>query len=68
MSRKNMLTIGAATVWLAVVGGLAVSAQDKYTVKVPGGSRSPSSGVTKTGRAFPSVETKGSSRSSSAIP
>ena len=37
MNRKNMLTIGAATVWLAVAGGLAISAQDKYTVKVPGG-------------------------------
>jgi hypothetical protein len=41
MNRKSMLTIGIATVWLAVVGGLALSAQDsgqgKYTVKVPGG-------------------------------
>ncbi len=37
MSRKSMLTIGIATVWLVVVGGLAISAQDKYTVKVPGG-------------------------------
>ena len=37
MNRKSMLTIGIATVWLAVVGGLAISAQDKYTVKVPGG-------------------------------
>ena len=41
MSRKSMLTIGIATVWLAVMGGLAISAQDagqsKYTVKVPGG-------------------------------
>ena len=36
-----MLTTGIATVWLAVLGGFAVSAQDsgqgKYTVKVPGG-------------------------------
>jgi len=24
-------------VWLAVVGGFAISAQDKYTAKVPGG-------------------------------
>ena len=23
--------------WVAVLGGLAISAQDKYTVKVPGG-------------------------------
>ena len=37
MNRKSMLTIGIATIWLAVLGGLAISAQDKYTVKVPGG-------------------------------
>src|SRR4030095_3568276 len=39
MNRKNVLTIGAAmvTVWLAAVGGTAMSRQDKYTVKVPGG-------------------------------
>jgi hypothetical protein len=37
MNRKNVLTIGIATVWLAVVGGLVISAQDKYSVKVPGG-------------------------------
>ena len=37
MNRKSMLTIGITTVWLAVLGGLAMSAQDKYTVKVPGG-------------------------------
>ena len=40
MNRKNVLTIGIVTVWLAVLGGLAISAQDKqdkYTVKVPGG-------------------------------
>ena len=37
MNRKSMLTIGITTVWLAVLGGLAISAQDKYTVKVPGG-------------------------------
>src|SRR6188474_197216 len=37
MSRKSMLTIGIAAVWLAVLGGLVISAQDKYTVKVPGG-------------------------------
>ena len=36
MNRKSMLTIGIA-VWVAVLGGLAISAQDKYTVKVPGG-------------------------------
>jgi hypothetical protein len=32
-----MLAIGTALVWLAVLGGFAVYAQDKYTVKVPGG-------------------------------
>ena len=37
MNRMSMLTIGIATVWLAVLGGFAISAQDKYTVKVPGG-------------------------------
>ena len=41
MNRKTMLMIGTATVWLAVLGGLTISAQDsgqnKYTVKVPGG-------------------------------
>src|SRR5215204_5494385 len=37
MNRKSMLTIGIATIWLAGFGGFAMSAQDKYTVKVPGG-------------------------------
>ena len=37
MNRMSMMTIGIATVWLAVLGGLTISAQDKYTVKVPGG-------------------------------
>ena len=37
MNRKTMLMIGITTVWLAVLGGLAISAQDKYTLKVPGG-------------------------------
>ena len=41
MNRKSVLTIGMATIWLGVLGGLAISAQDsgqnKYTVKVPGG-------------------------------
>ena len=31
-----MLMIGIAMIWLSVLGGLAISAQDKYTVKVPG--------------------------------
>jgi hypothetical protein len=37
MNRKSMLTIGITAGWLALVGGLAISAPDKYTVKVPGG-------------------------------
>jgi len=37
MNRRSMRTIGIAAVCLAVSGGLAFSAQDKYTVKVPGG-------------------------------
>ena len=37
MNRWSMLTIGVAIVWLTVLGGLAISAQDKYAVKVPGG-------------------------------
>ena len=37
MNRKSMLTIGIATVGLAVLVGLTISAQDKYSVKVPGG-------------------------------
>ena len=37
MNRTNVLTIGMTTVWLAALGGFAVYAQDKYTVKVPGG-------------------------------
>jgi hypothetical protein len=36
MSRKGMMTIGIV-VWVGVLGGLVISAQDKYTVKVPGG-------------------------------
>ena len=37
MSRKRVLTIAIVTGVFAVVGGWAVSAQDKYTLKVPGG-------------------------------
>ena len=35
--RRSMLMIGIVLVGLAVLGGAAISAQDKYTVKVPGG-------------------------------
>jgi hypothetical protein len=37
MSRKRVLTIAIVTGVFAVVGGWAISAQDKYTLKVPGG-------------------------------
>jgi Cytochrome P460 len=37
MSRKNMWTIGIAVVWVGVLAGYGLSAQDKYDVKVPGG-------------------------------
>jgi hypothetical protein len=37
MSSKKMLTIAVISGMLAVVGGWAMSAQDKYTVKVPNG-------------------------------
>ena len=37
MKHKRMLTIAMIAGVLALVGGLAIYAQDKYTVKVPGG-------------------------------
>src|SRR5262245_16714618 len=37
MNRNSMLTMGTAAVWLAILSGLAISAQDKYAAKVPGG-------------------------------
>jgi hypothetical protein len=37
MKSKRMLTIPIIAGVLAFVGGLAISAQDKYTLKVPGG-------------------------------
>ena len=37
MKRKRMLTVQMIAGILAVVGGRGISAQDKYTVKVPGG-------------------------------
>jgi hypothetical protein len=37
MNRKSTRTIGIATVLLAVLGAKAISAQDKYTLQVPGG-------------------------------
>ena len=37
MNRTRMMTIGIATVWLAAVTSVAISGQDKYAAKVPGG-------------------------------
>jgi hypothetical protein len=37
MTPRRTLTIGMAALWLAVLGGAAISAEDKYSVKVPGG-------------------------------
>jgi hypothetical protein len=37
MNRKRVLTIGVTAAALAGLGRVAISAQDKYTVKVPGG-------------------------------
>ena len=54
----SLLTLIIAVV-LAVLGGRAITAQDtgpdKYTVQVPGGSRSPSSEDTNAGRSSPSA-------------
>jgi len=37
VKNKSILTIAILVGVLAAVGGRAISAQDKYTVKVPGG-------------------------------
>ena len=37
MNRNSVVTIGIVAVWLAALSGWAVVAQDKYTLKVPGG-------------------------------
>jgi len=37
MKSKSKLALGVVSVSLTVVGGTAISAQDKYTAKVPGG-------------------------------
>ena len=37
MHRTRVLVIGIVTICLAIVAGVAKSAQDKYAVKVPGG-------------------------------
>jgi hypothetical protein len=37
MNRTSKLTIGIAALWIAALSGWVIAAQDKYTVKVPGG-------------------------------
>src|SRR3954469_5064854 len=37
MKHQRALTIGLVTLGFALAGGLALSAQNKYTLKVPGG-------------------------------
>jgi hypothetical protein len=37
MTRASKVTTAVATLWLAALGGFAVFAQDRYSVKVPGG-------------------------------
>ena len=37
MKIKNVLTIATIRILLAVLGSLAISAQDKYTLQVPNG-------------------------------
>ena len=37
MNSKNILIVAAAVLVLAVVSGVAISAQDKYTLKLPDG-------------------------------
>jgi hypothetical protein len=37
MNRTSVLIAGTTAAWVAVMAGLAMSAPDKYTVKVPGG-------------------------------
>jgi hypothetical protein len=37
MNGKSMLIVATMVLVLAVVSGVAISAQDKYTLKLPGG-------------------------------
>jgi len=66
--RMNVQMGVILAVVLALVAGFAISAQDKYSAKVPGGLAMSESGDTKIGRPFPSAGTKESSRSFLAIP
>ena len=57
MKRKSVGVIVSVGIFLSVLVALAMAAQDKYTVKVPMGSRSLSSEDTRAGRLSPSVRT-----------
>jgi hypothetical protein len=35
--KRTLILVATATAWIAALGGLAISAQDKYAAKVPGG-------------------------------
>ena len=58
MTRKSTVTVGIAA-WLAVLAGLAISAQDKYSAKVPGGLAMSNSRDAKDGRPSASAGTTG---------
>ena len=69
MNRRNMLTIGMATIGLAVLSGLALSAQDPSAVKVPGGlAFSEFRGYEYLGGHLHQSERQGGRRDASAIP
>ena len=68
MKTRSMLIIATTAVVLAVVGAIARSAQDKYTLQVPNGLAFSEFRDTKTGRSFPSVRPESCSRRWSPIP
>jgi len=55
MKSKKMLTIPAIAVLFAVMGSWAILAQDKYTLKVPGGLAFSGSKDTSPGSSSPSA-------------
>ena len=68
MKPKSRVTIATITVLLTVLGGVAISAQDKYTLKVPGGLAFSEFRGYETWEVILSVTTENPSRLSSAIP
>ena len=58
MKRTPFPAIVIIAVSLAVLGGMALAAQDRFTVKVPTGSHFPISEDMKTGRMSQSVRPK----------